>query len=544
MPPLIRPGSGDRAAADPRLGRRIRTMALLAPVILATSSCGLFNDAQQADSADTEDDRSADVVRPEAFTREVMLSNKRGDNASATLRLDAVETTDESTAVHLTLTNQGETMSGPSVDSTMPTLMDPVDGAAYPPLSDQPFGHRNPKYYGSHSDGARVPFFEGADNAFRFYFPPLPENTDHVTFFGFGAGAMTGVPVERVDEHRPIPAPGVDGESREPEPGETLDWPVRQPDGDEHATVLDTEGYVEGADATLIREGEQETIALAADVLFAFDESELTTEAADLLADAAASIEANATGDGGTIVVTGHSDGVGDDDYNRTLSEARAQAVQEALEALLDTGYDYDVSGKGSTEPLAAEGGADDEEARKRNRRVELSYHAVSGNSGGGSDGAQEGSGIAAAERHVSAPASYRTDPGDPVADQRHDDFKLAVYPLLRDGAHLVAEFELTNTGELGAEPDLGDDRSLRRYSTSRGESLSGFRITQSTPELTRYPLLFQYEGEYAPVAERVGKMEPGETFRLAMLFPAPSPETDEVTLDAGPFGEVSVPIT
>ncbi|ASU85395.1 OmpA family protein [Nocardiopsis gilva YIM 90087] len=515
-----------------------------APLVLVTASCGLFDGADSADSKDASQERKSEVAVPEAFTREVMLFNKYGDNAAAQLELEAVEATDESTAVHLTLTNQGDTLTNLSFDNTKPILIDPVDGTAYPMMADRPLDSPARDFYGSHDDGDDVPFLKGVDNALRFYFPPLPDHVEYVTFLGFGAGVMTGVPVQRVDEHRPIPEPGVDGKKREPKPGETLDWPVREPDGDQHEFVLDAQGYVEGADSTLIREGDEETIALDADVLFAFDKAELTDEAADLLADAAASIETNGADAAGPIVITGHSDGVGDDAYNQKLSEKRAQAVREKLESLLDGGHDFDVSGKGSSEPIAEEGGKDDEEARKRNRRVELSYKVSSGRRGKEADASDDGAGIAAAERHVGLPASYRSDPGKPVAKKQDRDFDLAVYPLLRDGAHLVAEFEITNNGSGFRTPDLGDDPSLRRHTKKGGESLSGFRILQSDPELARYPLLMFYKDKYVPIAERSRAIGSGESFRLAMMFPAPSPETNEVTLDAGPFGEVSVPIT
>ncbi|CAM3705499.1 hypothetical protein [Nocardiopsis rhodophaea] len=66
----------------------------------------------------------------------------------------------------------------------------------------------------------------------------------------------------------------------------------------------------------------------------------------------------------------------------------------------------FEVTGKGSSEPVAKEGGENDEEARKRNRRVELSYEVTAARNDKNGNGSDSGSGIAAAERHVALPAS------------------------------------------------------------------------------------------------------------------------------------------
>ena len=70
------------------------------------------------------------------------------------------------------------------------------------------------------------------------------------------------------------------------------------------------------------------TVTISADVLFEFDEATLTDNAQETLADQAEQL----SGLTGTVEVVGHSDGIGDDDYNQRLSEDRAEAVKEALE--------------------------------------------------------------------------------------------------------------------------------------------------------------------------------------------------------------------
>lgn len=122
------------------------------------------------------------------------------------------------------------------------------------------------------------------------------------------------------------------------------------------------------------REGDTTTVTIAADVLFAFDEAVLTDAAEKTIAGIAPRLE----GASGTVTVVGHTDGIGDDDYNRTLSEERAQAVKEAIEDELGSAApDIEAEGRGSSEPVAEEtdsDGNDDPGARAKNRRVEISF--------------------------------------------------------------------------------------------------------------------------------------------------------------------------
>jgi OOP family OmpA-OmpF porin len=62
-------------------------------------------------------------------------------------------------------------------------------------------------------------------------------------------------------------------------------------------------------------------------VFFSFDKSDITPEAEQVIAQAAA--EAKATG--AHVVLAGHADSAGASDYNRRLSESRAVAVRAAL---------------------------------------------------------------------------------------------------------------------------------------------------------------------------------------------------------------------
>ncbi|PRX96998.1 OmpA family protein [Allonocardiopsis opalescens] len=114
------------------------------------------------------------------------------------------------------------------------------------------------------------------------------------------------------------------------------------------------------------------TVSISSDVLFAFDEAELGERALATVEALAAEIQ----GAGGTVTVVGHTDGVGDDDYNAELSRDRAEAVRAALQQELGDGTAIEAEGRGAEEPVAEETGSAEEiaAAQAENRRVEISY--------------------------------------------------------------------------------------------------------------------------------------------------------------------------
>ncbi|TJZ77471.1 OmpA family protein [Chitiniphilus eburneus] len=69
------------------------------------------------------------------------------------------------------------------------------------------------------------------------------------------------------------------------------------------------------------------------------------------------------------ITVVGHTDSVGKDAYNQTLSEQRARAVADYFVSRQVNPVRLDSYGKGETEPRASN---DTEDGRRMNRRVEL----------------------------------------------------------------------------------------------------------------------------------------------------------------------------
>lgn len=80
------------------------------------------------------------------------------------------------------------------------------------------------------------------------------------------------------------------------------------------------------------------------------------------------------------VVIEGHTDSVGSDEYNQELSQRRAQAVQTAL---LQRGVNSDqitAYGKGETFPVASNENA---AGRQQNRRVELVFENAKPADGG-----------------------------------------------------------------------------------------------------------------------------------------------------------------
>lgn len=142
----------------------------------------------------------------------------------------------------------------------------------------------------------------------------------------------------------------------------------------EHAPVIPLEGYSSqlGGGVQVIESTEQVQIDLAGDVLFDSSSSEIDSRADEVLDAAAATISAY---EGGTVDVVGHTDDVGGEAENQTLSEERAAAVVDALADRLDAAsYELRPEGRGESEPVVPNDSAG---RRQRNRRVTLTLTAA-----------------------------------------------------------------------------------------------------------------------------------------------------------------------
>jgi OOP family OmpA-OmpF porin len=74
------------------------------------------------------------------------------------------------------------------------------------------------------------------------------------------------------------------------------------------------------------------------------------------------------------VTIEGHTDSIGSEGYNQRLSERRAAAVQQYLEAQGIAPERLETVGKGESEPVApnTQDGRDNPEGRAMNRRAEL----------------------------------------------------------------------------------------------------------------------------------------------------------------------------
>jgi OmpA-OmpF porin, OOP family len=112
--------------------------------------------------------------------------------------------------------------------------------------------------------------------------------------------------------------------------------------------------------------GSSRRVSLPSEVLFAFD-SDALGEGAPAELDRV--VEAIRAQPGARVTVEGHTDDVGADEYNRSLSERRAQAVAAYL-AQQGIGKERIAArGYGKSRPVTANDG---DEGRRRNRRVEI----------------------------------------------------------------------------------------------------------------------------------------------------------------------------
>lgn len=128
-----------------------------------------------------------------------------------------------------------------------------------------------------------------------------------------------------------------------------------------------------GAVVPMVERTADGTERLATDVLFDFDRAALRPAGRRQVLRVARS-GARRTG---ALRVVGHTDGLGDDGYNRRLSRRRARAVAAALRRVLPAGVHVTTAGRGAADPVVREttpGGDDDPAARARNRRVELRW--------------------------------------------------------------------------------------------------------------------------------------------------------------------------
>ncbi|WP_410088394.1 OmpA family protein [Streptomyces sp. t39] len=185
------------------------------------------------------------------------------------------------------------------------------------------------------------------------------------------AQVVSAVPA-RADEKPSVP-PGTEA-SAEPPVQVDADSPgLKMVDGATlaPAKVLDIKSVIESEGGEERREDTNSDVkyALQAEVLFGKDSAKLSPAANGRIQAIAAEItKENAK----KVRIFGFTDNLGSSAHGDVLSKERADAVHSVLaKALSDAGITYEVRGYGEQFPIADNS---NEEGRKKNRRVEVSY--------------------------------------------------------------------------------------------------------------------------------------------------------------------------
>lgn len=118
--------------------------------------------------------------------------------------------------------------------------------------------------------------------------------------------------------------------------------------------------------AEIIREGEGIIVKFDSGILFDVNKSELKPAAVTNIQNLAKSLKENPETN---VLIIGHTDNTGSDDYNNRLSARRAESVKDFATAQGILSNRLNVQGKGEMEPIADNS---TEEGRSKNRRVEI----------------------------------------------------------------------------------------------------------------------------------------------------------------------------
>ncbi|WP_328902015.1 OmpA family protein [Streptomyces sp. NBC_00441] len=135
--------------------------------------------------------------------------------------------------------------------------------------------------------------------------------------------------------------------------------------------VLDIKSVIEDLGGEERREDTNADIkfALQAEVLFGKDSAKLSGEAKGRINAIAEEIKRQ---DAKKVRVFGFTDDLGSSEHGDVLSKKRAEAVHNVLdEALGGSGITFEIRGYGEDYPIASN---DDEDGRRKNRRVEVSF--------------------------------------------------------------------------------------------------------------------------------------------------------------------------
>ena len=259
-------------------------------------------------------------------------------------------------------------------------------------------------------------------------------------------------------------------------------------------------------------------LVLSGDVLFEFGSARLTPAAKGAVSMIAEQIDRTS----GELSVEGHTDSVGDDASNQTLSDERAAAVRDALQTELGGGFSYTAGGAGESRPVAPNqnaDGSDSPDGRALNRRVEIRLAGPAGPAG-------------------PAGLGSRTL-GNDLAERG---FTVKVDGIQRMDAFLLLRVTVTNP--TGADLDLGpgdgfigqndapDGVTLIDTSTQKRHQIGRWQNVSATEHYAG-----TFSNEYGH--RRSGVVPPQAEIVFWALYPAPGSAVTSMDVEIGGFGQV-----
>lgn len=357
---------------------------------------------------------------------------------------------------------------------------------------------------------------------------PAPPPSVHAldVLFPNGGPLVPQVPIGSV----PAPTPGQVGRGMQP----AQPAPFAQPLASTSTvgltlpvlSLITTAGNPSGSNS---ESPTQAQIALHADVLFAFDKSNLTSRAAAILQSVAQSIKPRAVG---AVTVTGYTDSIGTEAVNIPLSRARAASVVAALRPLTPA-VAYTAAGKGAADPVAPNtnpDGSDDPAGRALNRRVTIVYSVKSP----APPTPPPAAAVAAQSPGSSGMTTSYTYHENPTNSST---YRVTVTRLFRDGA--LAVLELTarcvgtnwSGGACDGEFDWGGSDTVppqtSRETGAASRDASGIYLTDPATGTSYIPV--RDSKGYVMTAGTSPSMPTAYTYPLWLYFPAPPPGTSTV---------------
>ncbi|WP_149260387.1 hypothetical protein [Actinomadura sp. K4S16] len=266
---------------------------------------------------------------------------------------------------------------------------------------------------------------------------------------------------------------------------------------------VDLYDIVEGEDRTVASSGSSVTVSLRSDALFEANSGKLKSGAKAVLDGVAQQIKSQAAG-ALTFVANAN---------DAKVSGDRAQALLNEMKTRLGTGFTYTSNG------------------RQDGDGVDLTYQLKSTAPGSGS------------------PAAFRAQDGQKVVS-RTAPFgsakrRLEVKPFYRDGAYIVAVFDIVNEGPGTTPPDASYPNPsypggvFGSFSIQVPGKKDVYRAVRVGPPTPGRPT------NYVDPGRAVFRTAVNEPVRGFVYLPAPPGNVTSVTFNAGPFGKVDkVPVS